>query len=486
MAAINKLRSYLHSDSLRSKVIQGGGVLALGSFADNLLRFVRNMILARLLAPDAFGLMAAIIATIAAAEAFAEVGLSQSVIQNKRGSEKEFLNIIWWLAFFRAVTLYIIAFFAAPFICNFLNKPDAVNIMRIAFIAILFRGITSPNILLLQKEFMFTRWVLLTQGASCTGVILAIVAAFYFRNIWALVLGYISEAFLICALSYIFYPLMPSFKFHSEYARDIMRFSQKIFGLPILMVLYVQVDNFVIGKLLSLQILGLYYLARNLAEMPSMIFSKISSVFLPTFSLLQDDKAKMKKTLLDLTEVIATFGIPFFMFFIVFSRQILSLTYTPEYGTVAIPFGILSVYVFLYMLSSLIMNMVIAAGSPDKHRMASLARTIFFLLVLYPATKYFGLIGATLSGLFSMVLCISIQVCYLRDMIDLSILEYLAIFKKGMVFALITLIPGILFNTILSLQHVYAVGIGVLLCLISWGIGIMEMNASKKGSLLSF
>lgn len=71
-------------------------------------------------------------------------------------------------------------------------------------------------------------------------------------------------------------------------------------------------------------------------------------------------------------------------------------------------------------------------------------------------------------------------------MIDLSILEYLAIFKKGMVFALITLIPGILFNTILSLQHVYAVGIGVLLCLISWGIGIMEMNASKKGSLLSF
>jgi O-antigen/teichoic acid export membrane protein len=252
------------------------------------------MILARLLAPDAFGLMATIMATAATAEAFAEVGLTQSIIQNKRGADKEFLNIIWWLASLRAIALYMVAYFATPFISNFLNIHESTTIMRTAFTVILFRGFTSPNIYLLQKELRFTKWVLLTQGASCLGVLVAIVSAFYLRNVWALVLGYISEAFLTFAFSYIFYPLIPRFKFNSSHASEIIGFSKKVFGLPILMVIYYQADNFVIGKVLSIGTLGLYFLARNLAELPNTIFSKISPVLLPAFSLMQDDKVKLK------------------------------------------------------------------------------------------------------------------------------------------------------------------------------------------------
>ena len=477
LASFNSLRN---SENLLGRSVRSGGILAASSFAENLLRFIRNIVLAKLLTPDAFGLMATIMATVAAAEAFAEVGLTQSIIQNKKGADEEFLNVIWWFSACRGITLYIIVFFAAPFIADFLNKPEATLILRIALIVILLRGLTSPNIFLLQKALMFKKWAILTQSASLLGIFAAITSAFYLRNVWALVLGYVAEAFLIFIFSYIFYPHIPKLQINLTHAKNIMSFSRKVFGLPILMVLYLQMDNFVIGKVLSLGILGLYSLVRDLADMPNKIFAKISPIFLPTFSLMQDDKENLKTTLLKLTEIVAFFVLPFFTFFIVFSRPVLSLIYSPEYSKVAIPFSIICGYVFLYILSILSMNVIFAMGNPDKYRTASLLRTIFFLIILYPATKYFGLIGASLSALFSMCLAIVIQIYYLKSLLNITMMEYIRCFVKGIKYSLIVLIPGIFFITFVSWQQLASVAIGAFFCIIAWCFGILTLIGHKN------
>lgn len=466
-------------DSLMGRSIRGGGFLAAGSLADNLLRFIRNIILARLLAPDAFGLMATIMAIVATAEAFAEVGLKPSIIQNKKGSEKEFLNVIWWFSAFRAIVLYILVFFATPFIAEFLNKPDATLILRVSLLVILFRGFTSPNIYVLQKELNFGKWVILTQSSGILSVVLSIISAFYLRSVWALVLGYLAEAILIFLFSYIFYPLIPKFQINLSYAKNIVSFSRKVFGLPILMVLYAQADNFVIGKVLSLGTLGLYYLARDLADMPNKIFSKISPVFLPTFSLMQDDKEKMKITLLKITEITATFGLPFFTFLIIFSSPLLGIIYAPEYSTVAIPFSIFCVFVFLYILSILMMNVVFATGNPDQFRNASLARTFVFLILLYPATKYLGLIGAALSTALSMCLAFAIQIHYLKDLLNINIHEYFAKFIKGVKYSFIVLIPGIVFMVALPSHRIIAMVIGAAFCILASCFGVVSFSRQK-------
>ncbi|MEN6373596.1 MAG: oligosaccharide flippase family protein [Smithella sp.] len=477
---LDNLKSLRKSENLLGRSVRSGGILAAGSLAENLLRFIRNIILVRLLAPDAFGLMATIMATVAAAEAFAEVGLTQSIIQNKKGADKEFLNVIWWFSAFRGTTLYIIVFFAAPFIADFLNKPEATLILRIALIVILLRGLTSPNIFLLQKALIFRKWVILTQSASLLGIIAAIISAFYLRNVWALVLGYVAEVFLIFIFSYVFYPLIPKLQINLTHAKNILSFSHKVFGLPILMVIYSQMDNFVIGKVLSLGTLGLYYLARDLADMPNKIFAKISPIFLPTFSLMQDDKENLKTTLLKITEIVSILVIPFFTFFIVFSQPLLSFIYSPEYSKVAIPFSIICGYIFLYILSVLIMNVVFAMGNPDKYRTASLVRTIFFLIVLYPATKYFGLIGASLSALFSMCLAIVIQIYFLNSLLNITMLEYIGCFVKGIKYSLIVLIPGIFFITFVSWQQLASVATGAFFCIIAWCFGILTLIGHKN------
>jgi O-antigen/teichoic acid export membrane protein len=214
--------------------------------------------------------------------------------------------------------------------------------------------------------------------------------------------------------------------------------------------------------------------------MSTTIFSKISAVFLPTFSLIQDDKEKLKNYLLKLTEIIATFSLPFFTFLIVYPNSILTLVYSPEVSTIAIPFRICCIFSFLYLLSVLIMNVAFATGNPDKFRQASLVRTIVFLILLYPATKYFGLIGAALSALFSMCLALTIQIRYLKPLLDINALEYSGYFVKGIKYSFIVLIPGSVVTTFVPLHKLSAVVLGAFCCFIAWCFGLVNLSRYKK------
>ena len=250
MKIINDIRLLVNSQNLLSRGIRAGSILTLGSLAENILRFIRNIILTRLLAPDAFGLMATVMASVVVVEVFSEVGLKQSVIQNKRGAEESFLNIIWWISSLRGVILYIIGYFIAPFICDFYEKPELLLLIRVGFLSILFNGFLSPRVHVLEKEMRFKKWVILMQGSGVLGVLIAIVLAFYLQNVWALVFGYIAESFVRCALSYLFVPIKPQWNLNRVFLQDILTFSKRMFGLPILTMLFLQTDVFVIGKVL--------------------------------------------------------------------------------------------------------------------------------------------------------------------------------------------------------------------------------------------
>jgi lipopolysaccharide exporter len=489
MKIINNLKLFTNNmqrllgnrQSLLSRAIHSGGLLSIGSILDATFRFIRNIILARLLAPDAFGLIWTIAAILFIADAVSEVGLSTSVIQNKKGADKEFLNVIWWMSACRGITLYLIAYFASPLICSFLNiASDFVTMLRAAFTVFLFRGLTSPRIILLQKELKFKKWVFLSLGATFSATLTAIIFGFILRSAWALVLGVITEAFMIFLLSYIFFAFIPKFEFNRLYASEIIKYSRKFFGLPILTVLYAQADNFVIAKVLSLGALGMYGLVKDVADMPNKIFSKINPLFLPTFALMQDDKQKLKKTLLTLTEMFASFALPLFTFTIIFAKQILSLIYTEKYSAVAIPYAAFSISVFIYICSLLITNVFFAIGQPHKQRIASMARVFFYLIALYPATKYYGLLGVAVTTLLAIILSLAIQTNYLKKLININLSEYLTCFIKGMKYSLIVLIPGCIFNAFLPTQVIMSVIFGGFLCLVTLGLIIKKTTLVKQ------
>src|SRR5699024_5606174 len=157
--------------------------------AERLARLGRNMLLARVIAPDQFGIMAITLAVIALFEAITEVGVAQAVIQNKRGDTPEFLNVAWWFGVARGV---VVGLQAAPLtapIANFYEEPDLTPLLMVAPLTVVFTGLTSPRVYALQRKFKFKATLFTFQGAGLIGTAFTIALGFILQNVWALLWG---------------------------------------------------------------------------------------------------------------------------------------------------------------------------------------------------------------------------------------------------------------------------------------------------------
>src|SRR5436190_5711916 len=117
---------YLKGTSVTAKIFRGGAWLGAGSAGEYGLRFARNMILARILAKEAFGLMAIVISVCSLFQVLTGLWIKESVVQNPRGGERTFLNGVWFLAVSRALVLMVGAYFLAPWIAQFYEAPKLV------------------------------------------------------------------------------------------------------------------------------------------------------------------------------------------------------------------------------------------------------------------------------------------------------------------------------------------------------------------------
>src|ERR1035438_89676 len=130
----------LRGEELRARALRGGLWLGSGSIAEQAARFARNMVLARLLAPGAFGTMAIVMSSASLVESLTDVGTRPAVIRNPRGDEDPYLNASWWLAMGRAICVYLLVFTLAPWISRFYSHAELAPLLRVALLGTLFNG----------------------------------------------------------------------------------------------------------------------------------------------------------------------------------------------------------------------------------------------------------------------------------------------------------------------------------------------------------
>src|SRR5687768_13641630 len=108
---------------LRARLTKGSFWLSAGAACEHLFRLVRNIVLAKLLLLQDFGVVGIVLASVALLESFSEVGVQQAVIQNKSGNEPTFLNAAWWFAVSRAASICVFGYFIAPCVSAFYSNP---------------------------------------------------------------------------------------------------------------------------------------------------------------------------------------------------------------------------------------------------------------------------------------------------------------------------------------------------------------------------
>jgi len=467
----------MSSGGLKAKVFQGAIALGIGKVAGGGLKFVRYMLLARLLAPGEFGQMAIVSFVAMAFQSFTEVGVRQSVIQNKRGAEYEYLNASFWMQAVRGLGLFAAGMVFAPLISNFYSMPGLLKLLRVSFLSIVFWGFISPRAHLLEKEYKFGWAVVLKQGSSILGTIITVALAFFIGNVWSLVLGFTTEAALMCLLSYLLVPFVPSLRVDKKCLSELMRFARGMFGLPILAMIGFHTDVMVLGKMVTKEALGMYSLAAMLAYTPVEWFTHIiNPVLLPAFAQKQDNRKSLCQAVLRVTRTTAIFGMPLIAFLAVCSSSVLLVVYGHTYAAVAAPFAVLCLNILLRTQGVVLFSTYLAVGQPALHRRFVLLRSLLLVGLIYPAILYFGLLGAASAVFVSGFIAFVMQVFWCRRIIDLKFGSYVRCYIPGLLLSapVVVVVATLLSIGIKSPAANLFVAITVLLVVLLAGLYILH------------
>ena len=428
------LIKFMTSERLLARCARGGAVLGAGAAVERGMRLVRNMILARILAPDQFGLMALVVAAGGLFEVFTEVGVREAIVQNKRGDSKEFLNVAWWFSAARGAILYLLGLALVPLAAWFYREPLLESLLKVSFLTMLFSGLASTRLYALQKNLQFGRYVGVVQGAGLGGTIVSLVTAWFVPSVWALVAGFVAEAAFRCATSFILCPIRPVLRFDRGCAAELFGFARGMFGLPILTFLAMQADVFVLGRVCSKSELGAYSLAASLAMIPSMLFSMtIQPLILPTLSSFDGDRARLGETILRLTRWLTMFGLPAAACGAVFGGPILAVVYGQAYISADRPFALLLFYVVANSVGTLIASTYFSLARPDLHRIFTILRVVLLGILLYPAIRLLGTTGAAGGVLACFAVALSVQTTRLSGLLSLPLKSYVSSWYEGII-----------------------------------------------------
>ena len=390
--------------SLQRKAIRSGVWVGLSSAGVAVLSFARSIVLARLLTPEIFGLMAICSMAIRMIEIFTETGFGAALIHRQQRFE-EARDTAFTLMVLRGVGLSLLACLIAPWAAAFYEQPILSSLVTVVGISLILSGCQNINMIALQKELDFKRLTYFEQTTAVLNFGVSVGLAYALQSVWALVYAQIASAAISSILSFVMLPGRVRFRFDPSIAKELLHYGKFITGLAIVVFLTRELDNLAIGKLLGMDMLGYYVVAYGLANIPSTYLSAVlAKVLFPMFSKLQNDRVALGVEYGRGMRVLAAIAVPLSVGIAVLAPEIIAVLYGPKWAAAAPPLQILAVFGgcrALWMLNGYLYN---AIGKPQIDFYVSLSRLILMGALLYPLTVSYGILGASVAVTLPMVL----------------------------------------------------------------------------------
>ena len=233
------------------------------------LRLASNLVLTRLLFPEAFGLMALVTVVTAGLSLFSDTGVRGSIIQNARGDDPDFLDTAWTVQVIRGALLWLMTLALARPVAALYDEPMLAQILPVAGLALLIRGFEPTSIHSVNRHLALGRLTRITLGAQAIALVVMALLAWQLQSVWALVIGSVIAAALKVAAHHLF---LPGRRNRIRLERDafwqIFHFGKWVFLSTAAGFLITQGDRAILGLYISLETLGIYNIGFFLASVP--------------------------------------------------------------------------------------------------------------------------------------------------------------------------------------------------------------------------
>ena len=284
----------MEKESLKKKTVVGFIWRLAERMGAQGVTFIVSIVLARLLVPEVYGLVALVTVFTNILNVFIDSGLGNALIQKKDADDLDFSSVFYFNIFMCTV-LYIGMFFAAPLIARFYGKPELVSLTRVISLTLIIAGVKGIQQAYVSRTLQFKRFFFATLGGTLFSAVLGIFLAYKGAGAWALVAQHLSNATIDTIILWITVKWRPKWMFSFKRLKGLFSYGWKLLVSSLIDTGYNQLRSLIIGKVYSSADLAYYNKARNF---PSIIIeninASINSVLLPSMSKVQDSPEAVK------------------------------------------------------------------------------------------------------------------------------------------------------------------------------------------------
>jgi len=453
--------------SVTVRVFRSGIWVGLSTAVLAAVNLLRSVVLARLLTPEVFGLMALAGVAIRTIETFTRPGIAQALIA-RRGQFEAVSDTAFTMLVGRGVILAIALAVAAPWVADFFEADDLKLMLQVLSLVFVIGSFVSIDTISRQREIEFRRLTYLSQATTLAGTVVTIAAAYWLRSVWALVIGQIATVSINVGLSYWLVGGRPRFGFDLRVARDLLAYGKFITGSSIVLFIANEVDSAAVGKMLGPEQLGYYAMAMTTATMVTANLSKAaSSIMMPAYSQLQTDLPALRNAYLRTLSLVMLVVLPTTLGLITVAEPLVRVVFGERWMPTVVPLQILAVFGFVRALVSFNGYLFEGMGLPGVPFKLGLLRVAVILPLLLPMIHKFGLAGAAVTVAVGIACQWLFGLYYLRKHIGIVPSHLVKVIWRplwtsaGMVLAVVGLMHVVETNTVFGLLAVVAGGVVV-------------------------
>ncbi|WP_422826362.1 oligosaccharide flippase family protein [Thalassococcus sp. BH17M4-6] len=387
----------MRGGSLSARALRGSLVTVGGFGGSQVIRLASNLILTRLLFPEAFGMMALIAVFMQGLAMFSDVGVTPAIMQSKRGDDRDFLNTAWTIQAIRGGCLWLAACALAWPMAQFYGEPQLMYLLPVASLTLIIQGFNPTRMDTANRHLVLGRLTALDLLAQVLGIFVAVVLSWLTGSVWSLVISGLVSAVAVLVLYNRYLPGEPNrFCWEPAAVQELVHFGKWIFLSTVCGFLFLQSDKLIVGKYLPLDMFGVYNIGFFLASFPLLLGGMVTrKVLIPIYRERppresRDNFLKLRRMrfLLSFALLLLVGG------FAALGDWLVTLLYDPRYamaGAVVVLIGCIQIPQIIVLTYD---QAALAAGDSKRFFVLAAARAVLMIAGLLIGFEAAGLIGA--------------------------------------------------------------------------------------------
>lgn len=399
-----------------------------------IIQFIVSIVLARILAPEAYGTIALVLVFSQILQVFVDSGLGNALIQKKDADDLDFSSVFWFNIVW-CLVLYAMMFFCAPLISTFYNDESLTAIVRVLCLMVVVSGLKNVQQAYVSRTMQFKRFFWATLGGTIVSAVAGIGLALLGCGVWALVAQKLTNLIIDTIVLWFTVKWRPKWMFSFQRLKVLFSFGWKLLVSHLIDTIYNNLRQLIIGKFYSKSDLAYYNQGKQFPNIiVTNINSSIDSVLLPTMSKSQDDPVRVKQMTRRAIKTSTYLMAPLMMGLAFCADTVVKLILTEKWMP-CVPFlQIFCITYMFYPIHTANLNAIKAMGRSDLFLVLEIIKKAVGLAIIF-STIWFGVLVMAYGMLVTSIVSQIINSWPNKKLMNYSYLEQLKDIFPGILLA---------------------------------------------------